>query len=235
MSVVLKLGAAKKVGQPNYSSLDVSLGLEIESDIGILADEERLVNLIRQGYIRIFHGIEEQLKTRTVQGTYTPAYSNIASHEAILAENASVKGMNFADPTATALATENNASVPPASVANAWNAGTFGEAANVPDPVPGPAPMPSPHMMAKLQNSGIQAAAAPAPSFSSWCRDTCTQYGWTLSQLMPWLHQYFCPNQQRTNDNRAMGIEISRLGLTLEDWNKALEHLIESLEPQASA
>jgi hypothetical protein len=52
---------------------------------------------------------------------------------------------------------------------------------------------------------------------------------------MPWLHQYFCPNQQRTNDNRAMGIEISRLGLTLDDWNKALEHLIESLEPQASA
>lgn len=235
MSVVLKLGAAKKVGQPNYSSLDVSLGLEIESDIGILADEDRLVNLIRQGYIRIFHSIEEQLKTRTIQGTYNTPYTNIASNEAILAENVPAHGMKYADPTATAVATELTASTQPMPVGNNWNAGTFGEAAQVPDPIPGPAPVPSAHMMAKLQNSGIQVTATPAPSFSSWCRDTCTQYGWSLSQLMPWLHQYFCPNQPRTNDNRAMGIEISRLGLTLVDWNQALEHLIESLEPQASA
>jgi hypothetical protein len=201
MSVVLNIGVSKKVGQPNYSSLEVSCGFDIHADLGLLADEARLEQLIRQLYVRVFHSIEEQLKHRTVPGTYQTPYWNVAGADAVMGSVNPHNNTPMADPISTAMETA----------------------------APAPAVQPPP--------IGVKRDQPPlvSPSFGAWCNEVCRQHSLSLGQLMPWLYRYFMPNGEIVNDNRAMGLAIAGLGLKPEDWKQALEHLIDSLEPEMSA
>ena len=216
MSVVFKLHATKKIGQPNYSSLEVSCGIEVATDIGVLGDEQRLVQLYRQGYVHAFRAIEEQLSARCVPGTYKSQYDGIATPDVVVTkEVVPLPGHTIPEPVAAAISQTTPATSAP------WQSGTFGQAADVPDPIPGPKPVPSPSMTARI----------PAPSFGLWCKGKCTDYGMTLSQILPGLTRILIPSAQPTSDNRAMGAAITALNLSASQWEKALDELLGAMEP----
>jgi len=68
---VIKVGIAKKIGMPNYGSFGAECAFDIHLDLGVLADNERFTNTIREAYKKCLDSVEEQI--RGVGGTPVPA------------------------------------------------------------------------------------------------------------------------------------------------------------------
>ena len=219
MSVKIPLAASKKVGQPNFSSLDVSCGLTIETDLGVLGDEARLVQLIREGYGHIFRSIEEQILLRAVPGTYNSHYTDSPRPEMPFA------GHTHPEPVATSIAS----TVAPAGpivdpvkpLVPPWEpTGTFGQAADVPDPTPGPKPTPSPSMK----------RPEVKPSLGLWLKGKVTDYGISLSHLISPMYRHYVPTGTDT-DIRAMGLAIVNVCCDPADWERTLDAILTSDGP----
>jgi len=221
MSVLIPLSASKKIGQPNYSSLDVSCGLTIEADLGVLGDEARLVQLIREGYGHIFRSIEEQILLRAKPGTYESHYTD-APRPVVPFE-----GHKHAEPVAAAIASTVAPTGPIVDPANPltapWQSGSFGEAADVPDPIPGPKPTPSPSMK----------RPEVKPSLGLWMKDKCTAYAIGLSHMMPPMYRHYVPNGTDT-DIRAMGLAIVNVCCDPADWERTLDAILTGEGPMES-
>lgn len=67
---VIKVGIAKKIGMPNYGSFGAECAFDIHLDLGVLADNERFTNTIREAYKKCLDSVEEQI--RGVGGTPVP-------------------------------------------------------------------------------------------------------------------------------------------------------------------
>ena len=221
MSVKIPMSASKKVGQPNYSSLDVSCGLTIETDLGVLGDEARLTQLIREGYGHIFRSIEEQILLRAVPGTYNSHYTDVPRPVIPF------EGHKHPEPVATAIA---STVAPTGSIVDPvkpltppWQSGTFGEAADVPDPVPGPKPTPSPSMK----------RPEVKPSLGLWLKEKVTAYGISLSHLISPMYRHYVPNGTDT-DIRAMGLSIVNVCCDPVDWEKTLDAILTGEGPMES-
>jgi hypothetical protein len=59
------VGAARKVGLPNYGSLGANCTIESEADSTLLDDPERLHQKIRTAYAVAWEAVEEQLQQRS--------------------------------------------------------------------------------------------------------------------------------------------------------------------------
>lgn len=220
MSVKIPLSASKKIGQPNYSSLDVSCGLTIETDLGVLGDEARFVQLIREGYCHIFRSIEEQLVMRAVPGTYSSIYSDVKPVQPLA-------GHQHVEPVAAAVASTVAPSGPIVDpvkpLTPPWQSGTFGEAADVPDPVPGPKPTPSPSMK----------RPEVKPSLALWITGKSTDYGIGSVQLLQPMYRHYVPAGKDT-DVRAMGLAIVNVCCDPADWERTLDAILSGEGPVES-
>lgn len=68
---VIKVGIAKKIGMPNYGSFGAECAFDIHLDLGVLADDERFSNTIREAYKKCITSVEEQIQA--VSGGPRPA------------------------------------------------------------------------------------------------------------------------------------------------------------------
>lgn len=59
---VIKVGIAKKIGMPNYGSFGAECAFDIHLDLGVLADDERFSNTIREAYKKCIKSVEEQIQ-----------------------------------------------------------------------------------------------------------------------------------------------------------------------------
>lgn len=67
---VIKVGIAKKIGMPNYGSFGAECAFDVHLDLGVLADNERFSNTIREAYKKCMDAVEEQI--RAVSGSPKP-------------------------------------------------------------------------------------------------------------------------------------------------------------------
>ena len=223
MSVQIPLYASKKIGQPNYSSLDVSCGLTVETDLGVLGDEARLVQLIREGYGHIFRSIEEQLLLRAVPGTYNSHYKDVARPVEPFPSHLHPEPV--AASIASTVASSGPIVDPVKPLTPPWEpTGTFGQAADVPDPIPGPKPTPSPSMK----------RPEVKPSLGIWLKEKCTAYAIGLSHVLPPMYRHYCPNGTET-DSRAMGLAILDVCCDPANWEKVFDEILTGEGPLESA
>ncbi len=59
---VIKVGIAKKIGMPNFGSFGAECAFDVHLDLGVLADNDRLTNTIREAYKKCLDSVEEQIR-----------------------------------------------------------------------------------------------------------------------------------------------------------------------------